>query len=148
MEDQRYLELIKQRAPKTRHLRTMIAAFFVGGFICCIGQAFNDLCAYFFPALNPSTIKQIVPLVLVVLATLLTCIGIYDKIGEIGGAGSIIPITGFANSIISPAIEHKREGIINGVCANMFKIAGPVLVIGIVASVLSGIIALVLKSVT
>ena len=78
-------------------------------------------------------------MIMIALTGILTGFGIYDKIGNFGGAGSIIPITGFANSIVSPAIEHKREGIVLGLCTNMFSIAGPVIVIGIAASVVVGL---------
>ena len=118
----------------------MAKAFLVGGIICCIGQGFSDLYQAVLPELDEKTIGGFVTMTMILLTAVLTGFGVYDKIGAFAGAGSIVPITGFANSIVSPAIEHKREGIVLGLCANMFSIAGPVIVFGISASVLVGII--------
>ena len=120
-----YKKTLTDNMPKTKHLSTLLRAFFTGGVICCIGQGINMLVG-------------------VLLTGILTAFGVYDKIGNFGGAGSIVPITGFANSIVSQAMEHKREGVVFGICANMFAIAGPVIVFGITASVLVGIIYLFL----
>ncbi|MDR0751917.1 MAG: SpoVA/SpoVAEb family sporulation membrane protein [Christensenellaceae bacterium] len=138
-----YLKLVASNTPKTKHISTMLSSFIVGGLICCLGQGINDVYMLWLPHLSESTIKSLVSVSLFLIASTLTCIGVYDKISEFGGAGAIIPITGFANSIISPAIEHRREGIIGGLCSNMFIIAGPVLVTGIVISVLIGFFTLV-----
>ena len=141
-EEQRkaYLKEIRKDMPKTKHLSTMAKAFLVGGIICCIGQGFSDLYQAVLPELDEKTIGGFVTMTMILLTAVLTGFGVYDKIGAFAGAGSIVPITGFANSIVSPAIEHKREGIVLGLCANMFSIAGPVIVFGISASVLVGII--------
>ena len=135
-----YLDEIRKDMPKTKHLRTMIRAFLVGGIICSIGQGFTDALKAIFPTMEEKTVGGFVTMIMILLTAILTGFGVYDKIGAFGGAGSIVPITGFANSIVSPAIEHKREGIVFGLCANMFSIAGPVIVFGVTASVLVGII--------
>lgn len=135
-----YLKLVKKEMPKTKHLETCTKAFFLGGLICVIGQAINDLLKYLFPHLTDEHLSGYTVSIIITITGILTGFGVYDKIGNWGGAGSIIPITGFANSIVSPAIERKREGVILGLCANMFTIAGPVIVIGITASVAVGLI--------
>ena len=135
-----YLQEIRKDMPKTKHLTTMARAFLTGGVICCIGQGFTDGIKAIFPTMEDKTVGGFVTMIMILLTAILTGFGVYDKIGAFGGAGSIVPITGFANSIVSPAIEHKREGIVLGLCANMFSIAGPVIVFGVTASVLVGII--------
>ena len=140
-----YLNLVKEKMPKTEHLKTCIRAFIVGGMICCIGEGLKDLYTYIFKDLDEEKISTIVTLTLISITVVLTGLGIYDKIGAFAGAGSIIPITGFANSVASPAIEHKREGIVLGLCSNMFSVAGPVIVFGISSSIIVGIIVLIFK---
>ena len=141
-----YLDLVKSKMPKSQHLKTMFRAFWVGGFICCIGQAFNDIYTKFLGDKMPEDeISTLVTLTLITITVILTGLGIYDKIGAYAGAGSIIPITGFANSVASPAIEHKREGVVLGLCANMFSVAGPVIVFGITSSIIVGIIVLLFR---
>lgn len=137
-----YLAEVRKEMPKTNHIKTLLKAFIVGGFICCIGQSFTYLLQYGFPDMDEQTIGGLTTSIMILITCILTGFGIYDKIGAFGGAGSIIPITGFANSIVSPAIEHKREGIVFGLCANMFSIAGPVIVFGISASIIVGLIYL------
>ena len=92
--------------------------------------------------MDEKTVSGFTTMAMILITCILTGFGVYDKIGSFGGAGSIIPITGFANSIVSPAIEHKREGIVLGLCTNMFSVAGPVIVFGITASVVVGLIYL------
>ena len=128
--NQEYQEHIKETMPKSKTGIGCIRAFLVGGLICCVGQ---------------ESASMFTSVVLVFLGATLTGIGVYDDIGKWAGGGSIIPITGFANSIVSPAMEHKREGLILGVGANLFKIAGPVLVNGISASVVYGVILYIIK---
>lgn len=140
-----YLNLVKEKMPKTEHFKTCLRAFIVGGFICCIGEGLKDLYTYLFKDLGEDEISTIVTLTLITITVILTGLGIYDKIGAFAGAGSIIPITGFANSVASPAIEHKREGIVLGLCSNMFSVAGPVIVFGISSSIVVGIIVLIFK---
>lgn len=137
-----YLAEVRKEMPKTKHFSTMLKAFITGGLICCVGQSISLLIKHFFPEFDEKSVSGFTTMFMILITCVLTGFGIYDKIGSFGGAGSIIPITGFANSIVSPAIEHKREGIILGLCANMFSIAGPVIVFGISASILVGIIYL------
>lgn len=143
MENKEYLKTVKKEMPKTKHFPTMAKAFLIGGLICCIGQALYDILGAIFPEMLEVTIHQYTVLILIAITGILTGFGVYDRIGNFGGAGSIIPITGFANSIVAPAIEFKREGYIFGLCANMFTIAGPVIVLGITASVFVGLIAII-----
>ncbi|MFI3228712.1 MAG: stage V sporulation protein AC [Bacillota bacterium] len=140
-----YKKIVHDNAPPSRHLSTMLRAFFVGGFICCLGQAFNDIYSYFLPEMLNADIASIVTLTLILITAILTGFGIYDKIGNFAGAGSIVPITGFANSVVSSAIEHKREGVVMGLCANMFTVAGPVIVFGISSSIVVGIIVMIFR---
>lgn len=135
-----YLAEVKKEMPKTKHISTLLRAFLVGGIICSIGQGITYALKYGFSGMQEEQTGGFTTLIMIALTGILTGFGIYDKIGNFGGAGSIIPITGFANSIVSPAIEHKREGIVLGLCTNMFSIAGPVIVIGIAASVVVGLI--------
>lgn len=137
-----YLNLVKKEMPKTKHFVTLLKAFVTGGLICCVGQSFTLLYQYCFPAFDEKTVAGFTTMSMILITGILTGFGVYDKIGSFGGAGSIVPITGFANSIVSPAIEHKREGIVLGLCANMFSVAGPVIVFGITASILVGLIYL------
>lgn len=137
-----YLSIVKENMPKTKHVSTVLRAFFVGGLICSIGQSIIYLFQYTCINLSEEQISNYTILIIITCTEILTGFGVYDKIGNFGGAGSIIPITGFANSIVSPAIERRREGIVLGLCANMFSIAGPVIVFGISASIIVGFIYL------
>lgn len=125
--------------PKSNILSDCIKAFIIGGLICCIGQGFHDLYATLLN-FSEDTVKMLVPSTLVFLGGLFTGIGIYDDLGKFAGAGSVVPITGFANSVVSCAIEFKQEGSVLGIGANMFKIAGPVIVFGTLSSSLYGVI--------
>ena len=107
-----------------------------------LGQGINDLLLLWFPSLAEQTAWTLTLIILIFLASFLTAIGVYDLIGKFAGGGSIVPITGFSNSITSPALEFKREGIVYGICVKMFTIAGPVIVFGIVSSMLVGLIYL------
>lgn len=138
----RYLKEVRQDMPTSKHLITMLRAFVTGGVICSIGQGISDVLKLLIKNGDEKEISGLTTMIMILITGVLTGFGVYDKIGAFGGAGSVIPITGFANSIVSPAIEHKREGIVFGLCANMFSIAGPVIVFGITASVLVGIIYL------
>ena len=140
-----YSRLVSQMTPPSRHLRGCIRAFWVGGLICCIGQALNLLAEKIH--LNEFTAPMFTSVILIFLGTTLTGIGVYDKIGRYAGAGSVVPITGFANSIAAPAIEFRREGVIMGIGARIFQIAGPVLTYGIVSSMLVGLIHFILREV-
>ena len=134
----RYRSMVLKVMPKVPVIKNVIAAFIVGGIICSIGQII----------LNAFTIKGFTDVqaaagtsgILVFLGALLTGLGIYDELGKFAGAGSIVPITGFANSITSPALEFKREGYIYGIGAKVFVIAGPVLLYGTLVSIIVGLI--------
>ena len=138
-----YCTYVENRLPKTKFFPSLLWAFLVGGLICTIGQGIFDAIKALFPAFEDKDIQTYTLIILIFLASFLTGIGIYDKIGAFAGAGSIVPITGFSNSIASPALEFKREGWIFGVCVKMFSIAGPVIVTGVVSSMLVGLIYLI-----
>jgi len=142
-EKKSYLKKVRSNMPASKHFSTMLRAFITGGIICCIGQGISDIYKNFVvPGAEEETVAGLTTLTVILITGILTGFGVYDKIGNFGGAGSIIPITGFANSIVSPAIEHKREGVVLGLCSNMFSIAGPVIVFGISAAVVVGFIYL------
>ncbi len=131
-----YDEMVKKASPNTNLIATCTKAFIVGGLICAFGQYITD---YFIDMeIDKKTTGLYTSLILIFLGTFLSGLGLYQKLGKFAGAGSIVPITGFANSMASPAIEFKKEGWIAGVGAKMFIIAGPVIVYGIVASVITG----------
>jgi len=134
-----YQKHVKKTMPKSHLVKELIMAFVVGGLICVLGEALNDLGAKALK-LDEEGVNTFRSAVLIFLGALFTGIGIYDVLGRVAGAGSIVPITGFANSIVSPALEYKWEGFVLGVGAKLFTIAGPVLVYGISTSVLAGII--------
>lgn len=139
---EKYNKYIKQKSPKTKKFPTLINSFWVGGLICMIGQAISDLLLYFFPSMSLEEANIWMLIALIFIASFLTGIGVYDKIGVLAGGGSIVPITGFSNSITSPAVEFKREGIIYGLCVKMFTVAGPVIVNGVAISLIIGLIYL------
>lgn len=118
-----------------------VRAFWTGGLICCVGQAIHDLLDYFF-MLSKTQLSSATTIIMIFFGALLTGIGVYDRIGAYAGAGSVVPVTGFANSVVAPAIEYKPEGLVMGVAAKMFDLAGPVLVYGIGSSILAGLISL------
>ena len=133
-----YSRLVSKMTPPSRHLRGCLRAFWVGGLICSIGQALNLLAEAL--ELTEMTAPMFTSVVLIFLGTTLTGVGVYDKIGRYAGAGSIVPITGFANSVAAPAIEFRREGMVLGLGAKLFQIAGPVLTYGISASIVVGLV--------
>ena len=133
-----YSKMTKKASPPSPKVKDFIWAFCVGGAICVIGQLFNEL--YTYRGLSEKSVKMAVPVSIIFLAALITGIGWFDKIAKRAGAGTLVPITGFANAVVSPAIEFKNEGFVLGVGAKMFTIAGPVIVYGTVASVVYGII--------
>ena len=143
MTKKEFNEYVNTKSKKSPILKNIIFAFIVGGIICIIGQIItNCLLAKNF---EEKEAKSISTVCLIFIAAFLTSINVYSKIGKYAGAGSVIPITGFSNSIVAPAIEFKSEGYILGLGANMFKVAGPVLVYGTVASFIYGIIYYVIK---
>ena len=138
MTQREYGKLVKQMSPKSPIVKDCIFAFLIGGLICAIGQAFMNL--YSNLGLDKTDAGTAVSMTLVALSALLTGLSLYDNIAKYAGAGTLVPITGFANSIAAPAVEFKTEGFILGVGAKMFTIAGPVIVYGTVASVVYGMI--------
>jgi stage V sporulation protein AC len=134
-----YRRQVKEGMPKSKTFLFCLKAFWVGGFICTVGQAVSDLLSYFF-ILTKDQLSASTAAVMVFFGALLTGLGVYDRIGAYAGAGSVVPITGFANSVVAPAIEFRPEGLVMGVAAKMFNIAGPVLVYGIGSSIIVGVI--------
>lgn len=142
MNKKEYQKLAEEKVPKPTYLKNTIFAFLVGGSICLIGEIISNY--LFNKGIDEKTVASTVSVSLILIGALLTGLGVYDKIGKIGGAGAAIPITGFSNAVVSPAMEFKTEGFLFGVAAKMFIIAGPVLVYGIGGSVIVGIIYLLL----
>ncbi len=136
-----YQELVDRRAPKSKVLTQCVLAFLSGGLICCIGQLVSDFARLTLHFDKPE-VSAFTAIVMVFLGATLTGVGLYDRIGAWAGAGSVVPITGFANSIVSPAMEFRREGFVLGLGAKLFSIAGPVLVYGISASIIVGLLSL------
>lgn len=128
----------KKISPKSPVLKNCLWAFFVGGFICTLGQVVADLCQN--AGLEQTDARMVASISLIFISMVLTGFQVYDNIAKHAGAGTLVPITGFANSIVSPAIEFKSEGYVTGLGAKMFTIAGPVLVYGIVTSIVYGLI--------
>lgn len=135
---QEYRDLVKAMEPKPSLLRNMLLAFLVGGTICLIGQFVFD----FFKGVEQTEAEAsaITLAAMIFLGAVVTGLGVYDELGELGGAGAAVPITGFSNSIVSAAMEFKREGLILGMGCKMFIIAGPVLVYGILSGFLVGLV--------
>jgi len=144
LRNQRYNAYLEAKKPKTKPLPTLFRAFWVGGAICCFGELCKDIILYFAPDVGIQAASTWALIILIFLAAFFTAIGVFDKIGAYAGAGTIVPITGFSNSITSPAIEFKREGVVFGLMAKMFVIAGPVIVSGVCASILVGLIYYIL----
>ncbi len=138
MTNEEYNEYLKKMSPPSPLGKDMLKAFLVGGIICCIGQGLIDLWGAF--GLSKEDAATATTITLVFLGAFLTGFGLYDSIAKFAGAGTLVPITGFANSVVSPALEFKSEGIITGTAAKMFTISGPVIVFGLSASVIYGII--------
>lgn len=134
-----YLDYVEKTAPKSPILKNLVLAFLFGGFICMIGQFFMNLYENVF-SIEPDNAKVAVSVTMVFIGAALTGLDVYPKIAKYAGAGTIVPITGFANSVASPAMEFRREGLVLGMSAKMFVVAGPVLVYGISSSVVVGLI--------
>lgn len=135
-----YNQYVSARVPKTRPWPTLFNSFWVGGVICLLGQGVNDIILLIAPNISEQSAWAYTLIILIFIASFLTGIGVYDKIGKYAGGGSIVPITGFSNSITSPSVEFKSEGIVYGICVKMFTIAGPVIVFGVVSSGIVGFI--------
>ena len=131
-----YQKYVKERAPKSPIVKDCVCAFLVGGLICALAEALTY--GYGLMNISEENVKTLVPVTLIFLAALLTGLGVFDDIAKFAGAGTLVPITGFANAVASPAIDTKSEGLVMGVGAQMFTIAGPVIVYGVLTSVSYG----------
>ena len=135
--NQEYSQMVKKYSPNSPLLKDMLKAFLIGGAICTFGQVLLNIYKMF---LTEENAKLLVPVTLIFITALLTGLGVFDKIAKHAGAGTLVPITGFANAVVSPSVEFKHEGYILGTGANIFKIAGPVIAYGTAAAVIYGII--------
>ena len=142
MTERQYQQRVNELLPRSKTGPMCLRAFLVGGLICCLGQLISDL-GRLYLALDKEQAGALCSLSLIFLAGLLTALGVFDKIASFAGAGTVVPITGFANSIVAPAMEFRSEGLITGTAAKLFQIAGPVLVYGIGSSVVYGLILFV-----
>lgn len=133
-----YQQMTKSAVPKSPLLRDTLKAYAIGGLICAGGQGLRAL--YTMWGLSEDNVKAAVPITLIVITAILTGLGVFDKIARHAGAGTVVPITGFANSMVSPALEFQSEGFVLGTAANMFKIAGPVIVYGTFSAFIYGVI--------
>ena len=139
-----YQNYVDKKTPNSPILKNCFNAFGVGGLICAIGQIIFEICRM--RGIDETNSYTIVSMILIFSSAFLTGLNIFNKIGKFAGAGSLVPITGFANSIVSPAMEYKSEGYIMGVGAKMFTVAGPVLVYGISSSIIIGIIYIIFNT--
>lgn len=138
MNKNEYKKYTAERSPKTPCLVNCLKAFVSGGAVCFIGQLFADL--YALTDMSEKDIQTLVPVTLIFITAILTGFGLFDKIAHFAGAGVLVPITGFANAVVSPAIDTKNEGLISGVGTKIFSIAGPVILFGCLASAVYGVI--------
>ena len=138
MTKQEYADYVKAKMPKSPLGKDLIKAFLIGGAICCVGQGLLDL--YTALGAEETAASSWVCITLVFLSAFFTGIGVYDRLAKHGGAGTLVPITGFANAVASPALEFRTEGLITGLAAKIFSVAGPVITYGILASVVYGVI--------
>ncbi len=139
-----YKQYVDKKSPNSPILKNCFNAFWVGGLICTIGQIIFNICQE--RQIDETSCGTIVSIILIGISAFLTGLNIFNKIGKFAGAGSLIPITGFANSIVSPAMEYKSEGYVMGVGGKMFTVAGPVLVFGISASIIVGLIYIIFNT--
>lgn len=142
--EKEYQEYVRKKSPNSPILKNCFNAFWVGGLICSLGQIIAEFCK--FRGLDTTSSNTIVSIILIGLTAFLTGLNIFNKIGKFAGAGTFVPITGFANSIVSPSMEYKSEGYVMGVGAKMFTVAGPVLVFGVSTSIIVGIIYLIFNT--
>ena len=143
MTPKEYQAYVKAKAPSSPLVRDCLRAFLVGGLICTLGQAIQN--GWLAAGLTKDDAGAATACSLVLLSAVLTGLNVYSSIGRFGGAGSLIPITGFANAVVSPAIDFKAEGLITGMAAKMFTVAGPVIVFGSLASVVYGVVLMLLR---
>ena len=137
MSPQEYQAYVKTVVPKSPLLKNMVFAFLVGGAICTLGEALSQL--YVSLGVDKESASSLVSTTLVFLSALFTSLGLYHKLARYAGAGTLVPITGFANAVVSPAIDFHAEGLITGTAVKMFTVAGPVIVFGTVASIVYGL---------
>ena len=142
MSPKEYQDYVKQKSPKSPIVKDTLFAFCIGGAICGLGQAIQN--GWMSAGLGKEDAGTATAITLVFISALLTGLNLYNKIARFGGAGTLVPITGFANSVVSPAIDFKSEGFVTGMAAKMFQIAGPVIVFGTLASFLYGVILMLM----
>lgn len=140
----RYNQYVEAVTPKTNAVKSLWHSFWIGGLTCCIAQGIGDMYALIFPNMSEELVVNITSMTIITLAILFTGLGFYDTIARVGGAGSFLPITGFANAISSASMEFKTEGLILGTSVKMFSVVGPVVVNGVVWSTVAGIINLLI----
>lgn len=133
-----YNEMVKKASPNSKSWIDIPKAFVIGGLICCIGQVINNIFSYY--GFDTKTAAAWTSITLVLISAILTGLGLYEKLAKHGGAGTLVPITGFANSVVSPALEFKSEGFVLGLGAKIFIISGPVILYGTTASIIYGLI--------
>ena len=138
IDKQTYKKYVKKRAPKSPLIKDMLLAFLIGGGICAFAEILYNV--YLALQIEEDDVRVLVPVTLVFLAALATGLGFFDSIAKHAGAGTLVPITGFSNAVISPALDDKSEGLVMGMGAKMFTVSGPVIVYGVVASVIYGVI--------
>ena len=142
MSPKEYQQYVQQKSKKSPILKDVALAFIIGGLICVVGQAIQN--GWSAAGLNEEDAGTATSCTLVLLSALLTGLNLYNKLARFGGAGTLVPITGFANAVVSPAIDFKSEGFVTGMAAKMFTVAGPVIVFGTLASAIYGVILLLL----
>ena len=145
MRNYQYSKLVEKLTPKSPLKKDLINAFLFGGAISCLGQVLRTL--YLMTSMTLTQAKALVSITLIVITAILTILGVFDKIAKVGGAGCFVPISGFANSVVSPALEFKAEGHILGTGAKMFNLAGPVIVYGCGAASLYGLIYWIIEKI-
>lgn len=138
--NEEYLKYVEKETPKTGWFNSLLHAFIVGGTICCMGQMFGDIIKSYNPNMSTLRVGGWVNIIVISITIILTAFGVFDRIAKFGGGGTFIPISGFANSIASCAIEFKNEGLVFGVGSKMFYVAGPVIVNGVGYSIIVGLI--------
>ena len=147
LRNEKYTKYVAALAPKVNVWQSLLKAMLIGGSICLIGQLIFDGAEALFTGFDSARLSSITAMILIAAASLLTGLGVYDKIGRVGGAGSFLPITGFANAMTSASMEFRTEGLTFGTSAKMFSIAGPVLVNGVVWSTVAGLIVLLVRTI-
>ena len=138
--NEKYVEYVEKKSPKAGWFESLFHAFVMGAAICCLGQMFSDIIKSFFPMMDLLTLGGWINIIVISLTIILTGLGLFARLAKYGGAGTFIPISGFANSIASCAIEYKKEGLVFGIGSKMFYVAGPVLVNGVAYSLVVGIV--------